>query len=199
MTWIEIWPALWCQLKDASAPNLQALSKAMQMWHYNRTGELLSGRIRKGRPQAHRLSAPVRTRHSPTASRREWTRIVVQSHLFGGERGKHFFSFLQEMFRWTWALPCGPAPVRSLARSLDNPIFRTSQQSPLGIRCQGCQMAHWESVYSATWRKTLLSCICLVVRDQVSMGGVTPGVIDTCQERQPQGNCLAKPRRLLWA
>lgn len=177
-------------------PACRPCQRQYRLWHLLATGqgELLSRRTRRGRPQAHRLPTLFKEDRARPANKNNYSESFV-----GRRKGKRFFFLLlQEMLRWAWTLLGGQVPARTLAGNLENSILHTSWWSPLSIGCQGCQMAHWEGVCSASQQNILLPYICLVVREQVSLGGVALGNRETSQERQPRLTGLAKPWRLLW-
>ena len=121
----------------------------------NSTGELLSGRIRKGRPQAHRLSTPVRTRQRPDCRPEEMNQNNGSVICLEEKGEKHFFSFyrkclgehrpcfegqhLLSLFLDTWIIPYSTlpnkAPLASVVRAVKWLIEKASTQPPSRRPC----------------------------------------------------------------
>lgn len=86
--------------------------------------ELVSRRTRRGRPQAHRMSAPVRRRQSQACQPEEVNQNNDSKSFVWRTRVKRLiFLLLQEMLRWVQTLQGRQAPARSLAGNPDNSIL----------------------------------------------------------------------------
>lgn len=127
----------------------------------NSTGELLSGRIRKGRPQAHRLSTPVRTRQRPDCRPEEMNQNNGSVICLEEKGEKHFFSFyrkclgehgpcfegqhLLSLFLDTWIIPHFPTKppwhwLSGLSNgSLRKHLLSLPAEDPAFLHLFGCQ------------------------------------------------------------
>lgn len=148
-------------------PTCRPWQRQYRLWHLLATvqRELVSERTRKGRPQAHGLSPPVKRRQSQACQPEKMNPNHYSESFVWRGRGKRCFLFFCRKY---WG-DHGPYWVgkRLPGHWLETqimPYSTTSWWSPLSTDCQGCQLAHCESFCSATQQKTLISYISLVNR-----------------------------------
>lgn len=167
-------------------PTCRLYQRQCKLWHLLATGqvELVFGRSRRARPQAHRLSTPVRRRQGQACQPKEMNQNNYSVICWEQKREEIVFFFCRKGLGKSgpcWAgkfLPDSWLETQIISHS----TLPDEVRSALAVR-----VVKWlveEASGSATQQKMLLSCICLVVREQVSPGGEALGVTGTSQVRQ---------------
>lgn len=137
-------------------PTCRPWQRQYRLWHLLATvqRELVSERTRKGRPQAHGLSPPVKRRQSQACQPEKMNpNHYSESFVW---KGKEMFSLLlQEILRWSWTLLGGQAPSRSLARNPDNAILHNFLMKSPQHRLSGLSTGSlWKLLLSHTTKDT---------------------------------------------